>query len=172
MLNMDLGPVYRRWFHDIMDAQDGDGHEPCIAQTTGWCRASPQGAPGIMSDVWWGGSLVYLPWLWYQRFGDDSLIREGYPAAKRYLDYLSSTAHKHLLDWGLGHWGVWAGGGLAVPSARAAGVSADYFYVASLLAKEAQGRGKEDQPTRYTAIAERSPQAFNRSYFDAGRGTY
>ena len=172
MLNMDLGPVYRRWFHDIMDAQDGDGHEPCIAPTTGWCRASPQGAPGIMSDVWWGGSLVYLPWLWYQRFGDDSLIREGYPAAKRYLDYLSSTAHNDLLDWGLGDWGDSPGGGLPVHSARAETVSAGYFYVASLLAKEAQVLGKEDDAARYTAIAERIRQAFNRSYFDAGRGTY
>ena len=172
MLNMDLGPVYRRWFHDIMDAQDGDGHEPCIAPTTGWCRVSPQGAPGIMSDVWWGGSLVYLPWLWYQRFGDDSLIREGYPAAKRYLDYLSSTAHNDLLDWGLGDWGDSPGGGLPVHSARAETVSAGYFYVASLLAKEAQVLGKEDDAARYAAIAERIRQAFNRKYLDASRGTY
>ena len=172
MLNLDLGPVYRRWFHDILDAQDGDGHEPCIAPTPGWCRVTPQGAPGIMSDVWWGGSLVYLPWLWYQRFGDDSLIREGYPAAKRYLDYLSSTAHDDLLDWGLGDWGDSPGGGLPVHSARAETVSAGYFYVASLLAKEAKVLGEEGDAARYAAIAERIRQAFNHKYFDAGRGAY
>jgi hypothetical protein len=172
ILNMDLGPVYRRWFHDILDAQDADGHVPCIVPTAGWCRVSPQGQPASFSDVWWGGSLIYLPWAWYQKFGDDSLIREGYPAARRYFDYLSQTAHQDLLDWGLGDWGDSPEGGFPVHTPRAETVSAGYFYMATLLSREAKVLGDTPDAERFEAVAARIRNAYNLHYLDKSTGIY
>jgi alpha-L-rhamnosidase len=172
LLNFDLGPVYRRWFHDILDAQDGDGHVPSIAPTPGWGRVLSTGTPGEMSDVWWGGTLVYLPWAWYRHFGDTSLIEEGYPSAKRYLHYLSTTAGNDLIDWGLGDWGDSPGGSLPVHTSRAQTVSAGYFYLASIVAQEAELLGHTEDARQFHEMAERIRSAYNRTWFNPQSGAY
>jgi hypothetical protein len=43
---------YRKWFDDILDAQDPNGHVPDFAPTSGWGRSRPDGSPGEMAYPW------------------------------------------------------------------------------------------------------------------------
>ena len=73
---------------------------------TAICRTSPRGRMLTTSttSAWWGGSGVWLPWHWNLYFGDSQLLRESYPGMKRYVDFLGTTAHDSVIEWGLGDW--------------------------------------------------------------------
>ena len=51
--NFDMEAFYSKWFRDMLDAQDENGHAACIAPSPGWGRSLPDGSPGILSDPWW-----------------------------------------------------------------------------------------------------------------------
>lgn len=59
---------------------------------------------GFRDSPEWGSTAVFLPFLYYQFYGDNSLIVEYYDVMKRYADYLSSTATDHIVSHGLGDW--------------------------------------------------------------------
>lgn len=52
----------------------------------------------------WGGALVIFPYMYYETYGDDSLIKKYYQNMRRYVDYLSTRADNHILSFGLGDW--------------------------------------------------------------------
>lgn len=172
VLNFDVAPLYRRWFHDLLDAQDPDGHEPSIAPTSGWGRVNSLGEPAEFSDVWWGGALVYLPWLWYQTYDDPSLIKEGYPAAQKYMTYLSKHSSGYMIDWGLGDWGDSPWGANPIYTPRKLTTSEGYYYLASILSHEAGLLGKKEESAEYTTLAEHIKQAINREFLDSRSGIY
>ncbi|MGD0733298.1 MAG: family 78 glycoside hydrolase catalytic domain, partial [Terracidiphilus sp.] len=171
-LNFDIGPAYREWFHDFLDSQDGDGHEPSIAPTSGWGRPITTGKPGELSDVFWGGAMVYLPWLWYQSYGDTSLIEESYPAAKRYLAYLDRHSSHFLLNWGIGDWGDSPSGGFPVHSKVPQTTTAGYYYLASIVSREAKLLGNREEAKQYDALARNIREAYNTAFFDPSVGAY
>ena len=42
--------------------------------------------------------------MYYEAYGDDSLIREYYPNMLACVDYLGTRADGNLIDFGLGDW--------------------------------------------------------------------
>ena len=42
--------------------------------------------------------------MYYETYGDDSLIKKYYPNMRRYVDYLKTRADKGILSFGLGDW--------------------------------------------------------------------
>ena len=46
----------------------------------------------------WGGALVIFPYMYYETYGDDSLIKKYYQNMRRYVDYLSTRADNHILS--------------------------------------------------------------------------
>jgi alpha-L-rhamnosidase len=95
--NFDTPLFYRKWFHDMMDAQDANGHVPDFVPTSGWGRTGPKGEPGAMADPWWGGAIVLAPWKLYLHYGDTRVLEEGYSSMKAYVDYLGTTAKDRLI---------------------------------------------------------------------------
>mgnify|MGYP000090355745 CR=1 FL=1 len=49
----------------------------------------------------WGGSLVIFPFMYYETYGDDSLIMKYYQHMRRYTDYLKTRQITvfFLSDW-------------------------------------------------------------------------
>ena len=45
-----------------------------------------------------------FPFMYYETYGDDSLIKKYYPNMRRYVDYLKTRADKGILSFGLGDW--------------------------------------------------------------------
>src|SRR3546814_18341120 len=94
--------MYEKMLADIVDAQLPSGQIPEIApefvQFTGvdeMFRDSPE----------WGGTVVIGAWKTYQFYGDRRVLDIGYPAMKRYADYMGSKrTDRGLVAYGLGDW--------------------------------------------------------------------
>jgi len=98
---LDAESFYRKWMQDIADSQDVlTGH---IQYTAPYVRSG--GGPGG-----WGCAIVEVPWQHYLHYGDASVLREYYPAMKRYFDYLEDHSRNQLVisdkegEWCLGDW--------------------------------------------------------------------
>ncbi len=102
--NFDAASVYSKYLQDMIDAQQPNGHVPCIVPTDGWCKTLAGGAPPDYSDPWWGGTLPYVAWKLYEYYGDRRVLEQAYDPMRRWADYLTGTAHDHLVDWSLGDW--------------------------------------------------------------------
>ncbi len=152
----DSRTMYERWVHDILDGQRSDGNCPNVA-------------PGSFFDdynsPWWGGCVVWGPWHWYLYYGDDSLLRESYPAMKRYVDYLG-TLGGNFQDWGLADW-------LPVEETPRPLINGPaHFLYAQIVGRTAEMLGRRDDARRYAEIAERVRAAFNQKFLDRKTGIY
>ncbi|MBI4325730.1 MAG: family 78 glycoside hydrolase catalytic domain, partial [Chloroflexi bacterium] len=170
--NYDTALIYTKWFHDMMDAQEANGHVADFVPTCGWGKSKANGAPGEMADPWWGGAIVLAPWKLYQHYGDTRVLAEGYPAMRAYVDYLTSTAKAHFIEWGLGDWldESAGGGGRRVPVVQTS--TAAYFYYATILSQTAALLGQQEDAKKYGELAATIRDAFNRRFLDLVTGLY
>ena len=158
----DLGLVYRKWQHDFVDAQESNGHVPCVAPTTKIFFSKSDNSPGYMSDTWWGGAIVYLPWMWYLNFGDVSILTENYPFMKKWIDYLSTQSKDYTIDWGLGDWGAI---GCKVPLIQPC--TCGYYYETDLLSKIAAILGKDSDKAKYDSLANKIKDKYTQKFYNS-----
>ncbi len=171
-LHLDTPNFYRKWFEDMRDAQDPNGHVTDIVPTSGWGKTRPDGSPGEMADPWWGGAIVIAPWKIYQQYGDVRVLENGYLAMKAYVDYLSSTAKDGFVDWGLGDWldESAGGGGRRVPVVQTSTACA--FYCARIVSQTAALLANPVDAEHYAALASKFQIAFEKRFFDPATGLY
>lgn len=102
LLNYDMGGLYRKICRDTTDSQLANGLIPDIAPE--YVRF--QG--GFFESPEWGSACVQLPWLVYQWYGDEQILREQYETMARYTHYLVGTRNQAgLVKGGLGDWYDW-----------------------------------------------------------------
>jgi alpha-L-rhamnosidase len=170
--NLDTPLFYRKWFNDMVDGQDANGHVPDFVPTSGWGRSRADGSPGEMADPWWGGAIVLTPWKLYQYYGDIRILQEGYSAMKAYVDYLTSYSHDHEINWGLGDWldESAGGGGRRVPVIQTS--TAAYAYFARIVSQTALVLNQTADAEKYAALADTIRTGFNKNYMAADSGLY
>lgn len=164
----DSQTMYERWQWDIIDGQRPDG-------------SSPNVTPGAYFDAynspWWGGCLVWVPWHWYQYYGDATLLRESYPAMKRYVDFLGRAAavpgeyagrigEDGLQDWGLADWCPIEETWRPIINTPA------YYFYATVVSRTAEMLGLAGDARHYAGVAEKTRTAFNRQFLDPATGIY
>ena len=153
----DSRAMYQRWQYDLLDGQRADGNFPNIA-------------PGPFFDdynsPWWGGCAVWLPWYGYLYYGDAALLRESYPAMKRYVDFLDRVAKDGLQDWGLADW-------LPVEETPRPLINTPaHFLFAQIVSRTAALLGFPDDAAQYARRAEAIRVAFNAAFLDPATGIY
>ena len=168
--NLDTPLFYRKWFHDMMDGQDPNGHVPDFVPTSGWGRTRQDGSPGEMADPWWGGAIVMAPWKLYLHYGDTRVLEEGYPNMKAYVDYLGTTAKGDLIDWGLGDWLAGSAKAGAPPLTHIS--TAAYAYQARIVSQAATLLGRTEEARTYASLSDRIRDAFNKANLDPATGWY
>lgn len=122
----------------------------------------------------WGVTGVILPWMYYEYYGDDSLLKEYYPVMKKYVDYLGTKATDHIVSHGLGDWydyGTHAAG-YSKNSPIALSATSHYFYGASLVAKAAKLLNKTEDVAKYETLTSDIKKAFNDKFFNAETKQY
>lgn len=151
--------MYERWQQDLLDSQLPDGNMANVA-------------PGPVFDPynspWWGGCGVWLPWEWRLAYGDESLLKESYPAMKRYVDFLAAEAAKAngLQIWGLTDW-------LAVEETPIALINTPAHYrFARIVSWTADKLGLPDDAKKYAAMAEGVKDTLNKAFLDSATGIY
>ena len=164
----DSQTLYERWQGDIIDGQRPDGSSPNIA-TGAYFDA--------YNSPWWGGCLVWVPWEWYQCYGDDSLLKESYPAMKRYVDFLGrparisgeyagSISEDGLQDWGLADWCP------VEETYRPLINTPAYYLYLTIVSRTAEMLGRTEDARHYAGVAAKVRAAFNRAFLDPLTGIY
>ncbi len=176
--NFRAAPVYTHYLFNMMDAQEANGHVPPIVPTNGWGRTLADGSAPLFSDPWWGGTLPYVGWKLYDYYGDQRALEEAYEPMKLWVDYLSSTAKDHLVDWSLGDW-MEIGArptvldhSLPKHSPIIQTSTAGYYFAAMEVVRAARLLGKGDDAQKYELLAEQIKTSFNRHFLDPQTGLY
>ncbi len=161
--NFDLTRFAPKIMQDIKDAQLPNGLVPDIAPEyvvfVDGFRDSPE----------WGSTAVFLPFLYYKYYGDDSLIFEFYDVMKRYVDYLSGTANNHILSHGLGDWcdfRINEPYGVSKNTPVPLSASVHYYMTIDYLCKAAELTNKADDLKYYSSLKDDVKTAFNKEFFD------
>lgn len=168
LYNYDMTCFVPKVIRDITDTQRADGMVPTTA---------PQYVSfGNLFDdsPEWGSTLVILPFMYYEQYGDSTLIINNYKAMRRYVDYLTSRSDSGIVSHGLGDWydyGPWrAGFSKNTPVPLVA--TAHYIFDLKLITRAARMTGNKDDEEKYSALLDRVVEAFNRKFFKADSCTY
>lgn len=168
LYNYNLAQYIPKVMRDIADAQRPDGLIPSIAPEYvifgGDFSDSPE----------WGIAGVILPWMYYEFYGDRSLIEQYYPVMKKYVDYLSTTATDYIVSHGLGDWYDYGDhpAGYSKNSPIALSATAHYYYGATLVMKAADLLGKSDDALTYQTLSEHIREAHNNKFFNSETKQY
>lgn len=166
--NYDLTHFVPKIMQDMSDAQHADGLVPSIAP-----EYVEFGEPFGDSPEW-GSSVVLLPFMYYDYYGDSSLITTYYPTMRRYTDYLGSRADHYIVSHGLGDWYDYgdfrAGFSRNTPVPLVA--TAHYYQDLLYMTRAARMVGNRYDEQHYAALAEEVRQAFNRTFFNDTTGQY
>ncbi len=172
LYNLDLTTYLPKVLRDVANSQRADGMVPTVAPQ--YVVFEWPGMEGFSESPEWGATLIISPWMYYETYGDDSLIREYYPNMVAYVDYLTSRSEGHLIDFGLGDWYDYgdfrAGFSRNTPVGLVA--SAHYYQDLLYLVKSAELLGKKEDAARYSALAAKVLAAFNDKYFDGATCDY
>jgi hypothetical protein len=167
--NFDLTKFAPKIMQDIRDAQLPNGLVPDIAPEyvifEGGFRDSPE----------WGSTSVFLPFIYYQFYGDNSLIVEYYDVMKKYVDYLSSTATEHIVSHGLGDWCDYREDEPYGPSKNTPvplSASVHYYMTIDYLARASEITGNRNDVTYYSKLKGEVKDAFNKEFFDKNTRQY
>ena len=146
---------------DIVDTQKADGMVPTTA---------PQYVSfGNLFDdsPEWGSTLIILPFMYYDMYGDSTLITDHYDSMRRYVDYLTTRSEDGIVSHGLGDWydyGPWkAGFSRNTPIPLVA--TAHYIYDLQLITKAARMVGRNADEQKYQALYNQAVDAFNRHFY-------
>lgn len=165
LYTLDLFQFYRKWINDIDDARN---HKTGFVPHT-----APFGGGG--GGPAWGSAYVTMPWTYYSRYGDESVLRQHYQGMKQWVSYLQTrTDEKGLVvreepnGWCLGDWGTPTGVEIPEPLVNTA-----YFYhVTDIMSRVAQVLGEKGDHDNYVTLAKKIKADFNTAYYDASNKRY
>jgi alpha-L-rhamnosidase len=160
--NMYTPAFYKKWLKDLAIDQDDEGRIPhVIPNNLG---------PNSVAACGWADAGVIVPWVVYQYYGDETVLKDQYESMKAWVEYQRRTAGDSYL-WNTGrHFGDW----LAYATTRSdyPGATTDkdllatafYAYSASLLSKTAEVLGKKEDAQTYHDLYEKVKTAFNKEF--------
>lgn len=176
MYNFDMMTFYTKWFHDMMDAQESDGHEPPIVPNSGWKWANslknPEGVIPIFSDPWWGGALLVTPWKLYQYYGDSRHLEEGYESMKLYMNWIESRSDNYIFKANLGDWIEPASFSDAEGTPREQIGTSAYYFFSRLMSQIAKLLDKQSDAEKYEILANKISATYNDKFFSQETGLY
>ena len=170
--NYDLTGYIPKVLRDISDTQRDNGKVATTAPE--YVVFEGEFLEPFAESPEWGATLIIVPWMYYEYYGDDSLLRKYYPNMKAYADYLDTKATDNLIDFGLGDWYDYgdfrAGFSRNTPVGLVA--SAHYYQDYTFLEKIARELGETADADRYAAKAAAIRESFNKKYYDAATADY
>ena len=178
---MDQRAFFRKWLRDVADCQKDNGlvyninpSMPSGSALIEW--VSMEGSAG------WGDAMITIPWYFWKRYGDDSLLQEFWPEmvkcweffrsrlGKRNLFSLTepkrSPHDKYIVACGK-HFGEWTEPADCAPPTTALlfpmteEATAYFSYASRLMGEMASHLGKQKDAAEYEDLAEKSREAYN-----------
>jgi alpha-L-rhamnosidase len=163
----DCAGFLASWLKDLAADQDPEGTVPLFVPRVDF--PGPYQRPAATAG--WGDAAVIVPWVAYQRFGDDGLLRRQYPSMRAWVDGLTAALGPGtLFDQPARQLGDWLDPA-APPDAPWAATTDPHLvatayraHVAGLLARVAAVLGEEADAAKYAELADGVRQAFLDEY--------
>lgn len=174
---------YRYDIHDwfirncraIRDAQTQGGSDDGFVPTnTPWYLVGRPRHDMFNDAPEWGISSVLVPWHLYEWYGDREILAASFDSARRFVDYLGTTARDGIITSNLGDWydfGHGKGNGPAQWTPNSVSATALWAHGADTVAKMATVLGREADAATYRALFERIRGDFQRHFYDSATGT-
>jgi hypothetical protein len=166
--NYDSYHLYSKILTDMQEAQTREGMVPSIAPEYTQFDGPFRDDPG------YGSAMIMVPWYLYKWYGDQQALKDSYGNMVRYVDYLSSKAEDHILDYGLGDWldvGP-ASPGISQLTPIALTATAFYYQDVLLLSKIAAILGYQAGFENYSSLAKKIRESFNERFLNQQEKTY
>ena len=171
--NYDLAAFFPKITQDLADAQQPDGAISSIAPMYN-IFGNKNGFDEFGVSPEWGSSMLVAPWMYYEFYGDSTIITDNYQSMRRWVDYMTSRADNHILSFGLGDWYDYgnfkAGYSMNTPVPFVA--TAYYFYAIKTLVKSAQLAGNKYDVEYYSKLADEVRSVLNTKFFNATTKQY
>jgi alpha-L-rhamnosidase len=173
MHDFHMASFYTKWLNDMRDSQEENGRIP---------NTSPVLVGGMGGGVAWGSAYILIPWWMNHYYKDTRILREHYPAMKRYVNYLRELGSKdedpsepYIIDNFDGYWfslGEWCAPGQKDGPVHAV-VNTYYSFNNSLLLSEIANKlGFSQDAEYYKALSDTIKMAFNRKFFNGETAVY
>ena len=163
LLNFDPATAYRKWMADFRDAQRPSGQLPGIVPTGGWGFNWGSGPA-------WDSAAILIPWYLYLYCGDVAILDEHYECMKRYVDYMTTMATDHIVEFGLGDWCPPSGDPNGHPCPTIVTDTAYYYMDTLTVARAATLLGETADAQRYEQLAAAVRAAFRERFLDLQTG--
>ncbi|MES2776545.1 MAG: family 78 glycoside hydrolase catalytic domain [Bacteroidota bacterium] len=162
----DNARLYEKWMDDIKYAQKEDGAIPDVAPAF-WRYYS--------DNMTWPSSLPLITDMLYRQTGDIEVVRNNYPAIKKWLSYMTTQymnedgilTKDSYGDWCIPPVSVEAGRGVSAdqkhPSALIA--TAYYYHLTNLMIRFSKLTGNEADIPGYAALADKAKNAFHKKFY-------
>lgn len=172
LYNYDLRNYIPKILQDMADAQMPNGAMPTTAPQ--YVVFEGPGLDVFAESPEWGSAFVILPFMYYDFYGDDSLIKKYYQQMRSYVDYLTSRADNHIVSFGLGDWYDYgnfkAGFSRNTPVPLVA--TAHYYQAIGYLIKAAYIVENKYDVMHYGRLAPQVNIAFNKKFLNYEEGQY
>ncbi len=159
----DCRAFLRSWLDDLAAEQEALGTVPLYVP---WVQLVFPPLPTAA----WGDAAVIVPWVLYERFGDESILRRQYPSMRAWVDQVADRAgERHVWDTDL-QLGDWLDPSAPPDRPWEARTDANlvatayHAHSARLLAGIAAIIGEHDDAERYGQLAGDVVEAFNREF--------
>ena len=155
----NVNAFYMKWMHDMILDQSPEGGVPCVI---------PNLRPSYGSSGW-DDAITVIPMTLYKVYGNKDLLKEAYPAMKKWIGYMHEKAGKRLLYKGgrFGDWFAYTSNSGDYPGATTdkSLVGTAYFaYSTWLTAEAAKILGLENEAKEYSELFEEIKKAFNEEF--------
>lgn len=163
LYNYDMTTYIPKVIQDIADSQKDNGMVPTTAPQ--YCSFG-----NLFDDSpEWGSTLIILPFMYYEHYGDNSLITKHYQSMKRYVDYLTSRSDDGIVSHGLGDWYDYGPGpaGFSRNTPIPLVATAHYIFDLQLIQQAAEMTGNEADKKKYQQLTEKVVDAFHRHFYKA-----
>lgn len=163
--------LYTKWLTDIRNAQKEDGAIPDVAPAF-WRYYS--------DNMSWPGTIVLITDMLYKQNGDTAVIRDNYPAIKKWLSYMKDRYMENYIltkdsygDWCSPPVSIEAGRGKSAdkkyPSALIS--TAYYYHFLTLMMHFSETLGLKKDHDEFETLAGHIKTAFHQQYYNV-KGYY
>ncbi len=171
MHNYDAAALYTKWLKDIRLAQNME---------TGYVPNGAPWQPGCGGGVAWGAAMNIMPWEFYLHYADKDLLEANYTGMKEQLRYMQAWVDSdgimlsrverngNISEWhNLGEWSPADG----FPPKDL--VHTFYLWrCTDFTAKAATVLGHKGDALRFSALAEKTREAFHKRFYNPETKSY
>lgn len=157
-LNYDMASFYRKTVRDFLDAAKPDGWFTECAPFNGIHGGAPSGASERAGPIGWAVAVPVLLDAIVRYDGDMSIVKESFPALKRYVANLERAWPEGVADRCLGDWQA------IVPVQPHISATAHYYQFVALSAKLARRIDATAEADALDSLASKVAQAFRKSF--------